>query len=362
VKPFAFAFAALLALAASPQTRAQDSSGAAAFSGAGSTFAFPLVARWSKAYQRWQSGGGDYTTGGGGLDDPPTGPPLDYEPIGSLAGMMRVKEAAVDFGATDAPLRSEDLRKLGLAQFPLVMGGVVAVVNIEGVAPAQIRFTGQLLADIFLGKTRTWSDPAITALNPGLKLPDAPIAVIRRSDGSGTTFNFASYLAKASPEWRSKVGADLVLNWPAGVGARGNEGVSLAVRQTRNSIGYVEFGHALQLKLSYALIRNQAGRFATPSAAAFQAAAAGADWTAASDFHLLLTDMPGENAYPIVATVFVLMHRTAAPRRTRAAMSFFQWALDKGGKDAAELGYTPLPDALVAQIKTYWAKSLGAGL
>jgi phosphate transport system substrate-binding protein len=354
------ALAACSAAAAIP-AKAQEVAGAAAVTGAGSTFAYPIVARWAKAYERWVSGTGGVVMAGTGLDEPPTRQALDYEPIGSLAGTMRVRTAAVDFGASDAPLRSDDLRKMGLAQFPIVIGGVVAVVNIDGVAPAQIKFTGPLLADIFLGKVQNWSDPAIKAVNPDLKLPDAKIAIVHRSDGSGTTYNFTNYLSKVSPQWRDKVGFDLLVKWPLGTGAKGNDGVSKAVRQTANSIGYVEFAQALLTKLSYASLQNRNGQFVVPSSQSFQVAAQTADWGSASDFDLMMTDVPREGAYPIVATVFVLMHKTASPRRTRAALNFFEWSLDKGAQDAFALGYVPLPETLVTQIKRYWASNLKAG-
>ena len=254
---------------------AQEVTGRAPVVGAGSTFAYPVVSRWAKGYHRWVAGGGTIPIAGGGLDDPPSGAMLDYEPIGSLAGIMRVKERAVDFGASEMPLKSEELRKLGLVQFPLVIGGIVAVVNIDGVGPGQLRLTGQVLADIFLGKVENWSDPAIKALNPQIALPDAKIVVVRRSDGSGTTFNFTDFLSKASPLWKEKVGSDLLVTWPVGtIGAKGNDGVSRTVRQTRNSIGYVEFAHAQQNRLAYALVRNPAGNFVVPSPQAFQTAAA----------------------------------------------------------------------------------------
>lgn len=364
MKPFAIlGIAAALCLTVSTApTGAQEVSGAARVTGAGSTFAYPVFSKWSKGYHRWVAGGGDYQTSGSGLDDPPTGVALDYEPIGSLAGTMRVKQSSVDFGASDVPLASEELRKLGLGQFPIVIGGVVAVVNIDGVAPGTLKVTGELLADIYLGKVQTWSDPAIRALNPDLKLPDARIAVVRRSDGSGTTFNFTDYLSKVSPQWRDKVGADLLVSWPTGIGAKGNDGVSQAVKQTKNSIGYVEFSYALQAKLSYALVQNRAGKFVTPGAASFQAAAANAEWDKAGDFHLLLTDTAGEAAYPIVATVFILMHKTMPARRAQATFNFLQWSLEKGAKDAADLGYVPLPPTLVTQVKAYWTTAFRQGM
>lgn len=353
------AFAAMTAVPAP----AQEVTGAAALTGAGSTFAsYPVISRWSKAYQKWLAGGGEFAVSGGGLDDPPTAPVLDYEPIGSLAGTMRVKSRAVDFGASDVPLKSAELQSLGLVQFPIVIGGVVAAVNLDGVAPGALKLTGPLLADIYLEKVQSWADPAIRALNPGLDLPGARIELVRRSDGSGTTYNFTNYLSKVSPQWRDKVGSDLQVKWPAGTGAKGNEGISQAVRKTKNSLGYVEYAQARQSKLSFAAIQNRTGQFVTPAPPSFQAAATGADWTQASDFDLLLTDAPGDSAYPVVATVFVLMHKSMPPRRARAALEFFKWSLDKGAKDAADLGYVPLPPALIAQVKSYWATQLKAGL
>jgi phosphate transport system substrate-binding protein len=275
--------------------------------------------------------------------------------------MMRISDGAVDFGASDMPLKSEDLQKLGLIQFPLVIGGAVAVVNLEGVGPGQIKFTGPLLADIYLGKIRKWSDAAIAAVNPGLKLPDADIVLVHRSDGSGTTFNFTNYLSKVSTEWREKVGFELIVPWPTGLGAKGNKGVADTVAKTKSSIGYVEYTQALQSKLSYASLQNQAGTFVEPSASSFQAAADGADWGGSSDFNLLLTDSAGQEAYPIVATVFVLMRKGVSSLRTRNVLNFFEWSLDRGAKEASSLGYVPLPKTLVTQVKDYWAKNLKAG-
>lgn len=346
--------ACLLALSGAS---AQEVAGAAAVTGAGSTFAYPIVSRWSKGYQRYVGGGSLVPIAGAGLDDPPSAPVLDYEPIGSLAGTMRVRMGAVDFGASDVPLKSEELTKLGLIQFPIVIGGIVAVVNLDGIGPGQMKFTGPLLADIFLGKVTNWSDPAIKALNGDLKLPDAKIAVVRRSDGSGTTYNFTNYLSKLSPEFRDKIGSDLLVKWPDGTtGAKGNDGISYTVRNTKNSIGYVEYAHAVFTGLSYAVIRNQTGAFVSPQPSAFQAAAANAEWAKAGDFNLLLTDAPGEKAYPLVATVFALMPKSLPARRARAAINFFTWSLDNGASDAAALGYVPLPGELVTQVKDYWAK------
>ncbi len=360
----AFWMAAIAVAGTVPPAAAQDVLGdtSAVVSGAGSTFGHPILSRWAQGYRNWISGGVDIPLAGSGLDDGPTRNALAYEPVGSLAGIMRVRERAVDFGASDMPLKSDELAKLGLVQFPIVIGGVVAVVNIDGVGPGAMKFTGPLLADIFLGRVQSWSDPAIKALNPDLKLPDAKIAVIHRADGSGTTFNFTDYLSKVSADWKAKVGADLLVSWPVGTGAKGNDGVSQAVRRTKHSIGYVEFAHALRTKLSYAAIQNRAGRVVTPDVRAFQAAADSAAWSGANGFSLLLTDAPGEHAYPIVATVFALMPKAAPPRRTRTTLQFFQWSLDRGAQGAAELGYVPLPLGLVDQVKDYWRQSLQFGM
>jgi phosphate transport system substrate-binding protein len=295
---------------------AQDVIGDSQFSGAGSTFAYPVISRWARGYERWVAGGGDYASGGAGLDDPPTKPALDYEPVGSLAGTMRVKDRRADFGASDVPLSSEELTKLGFGQFPIVMGGVAVVVNLPGVAPGTVKLTGEVLADIFMDKITNWSAPAIKALNPDLKLPDAKIATVHRADGSGTTYNFAHYLAGVSAEWKSKMGVDTLLPWPSGGSARGNEGIATLVGRTANSIGYVEYAQAVKSKLSFVQVRNQAGKFVTPDARTFSAAASSANWQSAPDFNLMLTGAPGEDAYPIAATVFV---RCTSSRRRRSA-------------------------------------------
>lgn len=353
----ALAGAAALCATAPGLARAQDVLGSDAITGAGSTFAYPVVSRWAHGYRRWVAGGGDFPIAGAGLDDAPTAPAIDYEPIGSLAGTMRVKEAAVDFGASDVPLSSAELNKLGIAQFPVVIGGIVVVTNLPGVGVGQLRFTGPVLADVFLGKVATWSDPAIKALNPDIALPDAKIVIVRRADGSGTTFNFTDYLSKVSPQWKQEVGSDLFVKWPAGLAAKGNQGVAETVRATPNAIGYVEFAQALRSNLAYALIENSTKTFVRPEPAAFQAAAASADWAKASDFDLLLTDAPGTSAYPIVATVFALMNKNLSQRRARAAFNFFRWSLDKGAADATQLGYVPLPETLVKQVKAYWVQN-----
>ncbi len=353
------AIAAIVLTVVAAPVRGQDVLGDNSMvSGAGSTFAFPVLSRWAAGYQRFVAGGATVAVAGSGLEDPPTRPALAYEPSGSLAGMMRVKGAAVDFGATDFPMSSADLAKAGLAQFPFVIGGIAVVVNIDGVQAGKITFTGPVLADIFLGAITSWSDPAIAALNPDLKLPDARIVVIHRSDGSGTTFNFTDYLGKVSPTWKTKVGSDLLVTWPTGRGAKGNDGVAEAVKRTPSSIGYVEFARAVQARLTYAVLRNKAGRDIVPSAKAFAAAAAGADWRGAGDFQLLLTDAAGDDSYPIVATAFALMRKNAPQSRTRATLDFFTWSFEKGADEAARLGYVPLPAALVDQVKVSWSTSL----
>jgi phosphate transport system substrate-binding protein len=329
---------AFVALAFCSPAQADD------IAGAGSTFVFPILSKWADEYRAG------------------TGMKLDYQPVGSGRGIMQIKAAAVDFGASDAPLKPEDLRKSDLGQFPLVIGGIVPVVNIEGVKPGEIRFTGALLADIFLGKVKRWNDPEIVKLNPDVKLPAAAIAVLHRSDSSGTTFNWVNYLSKASPEWRDRVGEGTAVAWPTGAGGKGNEGVAGLVVQTRNSIGYVEYAYVLRSKLAYGLVQNKAGKFVKPDATSFQAAAASADWDKAQDFHLVMTDSPGADAYPIAATAFVLIPKTAKnPNRTKTALAFFRWVLENGQKSATDLEYVPLPPALVGQIEAYWKSAFIGG-
>ncbi|HEY2658249.1 MAG TPA: phosphate ABC transporter substrate-binding protein PstS [Caulobacteraceae bacterium] len=309
--------------------------------GAGSTFVNPILSKWTADYMS------DYHASGGTK--------IIYQSIGSGAGIELIKAGKVDFGASDKPLPPDELAKAGLAQFPLVIGGVVPVVNIAGVAPGKLRFTGELLANIYLGKVKRWNDPAITSINPGVALPNADIAVIHRSDGSGTTFNWANYLSKESPEWKAKVGDGTAVAWPVGAGGSGNEGVSALVRQTPNSIGYVELAYVSRDKLSWALVRNKAGRFIAPSQQSFQAAADGVDWNATRDFYMVLTDAPGADAYPITATTFILAPKHEPDHsRTRALIQLFEWALFNGQAQAAALGYVPLPRPLVLRVETYW--------
>ncbi|QFR34734.1 phosphate ABC transporter substrate-binding protein PstS [Ancylobacter sp. TS-1] len=313
-------------------------------SGAGSTFAYPIIWKWAQAYRE------------------ASGTLVEYQSVGSSAGVSRLRDKAVDFGASDKPLKPEDLERLGLGQFPIVFGGVVPVVNLAGIAPGTMRFTGSVLADIYMGKITRWSDPAIRALNPDLALPDSLIAVIHRSDGSGTTFNWVSYLSKTSAEWKRTLGEGSAVAWPVGSGARGNEGVATEVQRTPNAIGYVEFTYVTQARLTYGLVQNRAGRFIAPSAASFQAAALGVDWTQTRDFYATINDSPVPEAYPIAATTFILLYKAPADAaRNRLALSFFGFALGEGSDYASRLGYVPLPAPLVQQVKDYWATTFRHG-
>jgi len=305
--------------------------------GAGSTFAYPIVSKWSAEYHALMG------------DD------LSYQAIGSGLGIAKIKEGAVDFAATDKPLSSEELSVAGLGQFPLVIGGVIPIVNIPGVRPGMLRFSGTLLANIYLGKVTKWSDPSIKALNPDVPLPEAEITVVHRSDASGTTFNWVNYLSKVSPEWKTAVGEGTSVAWPIGVGRKGNKGIAAYVNRIPNSIGYVEYSYAVQNRMTYALVQNRAGEFIAPNTQSFQAAAATADWKQSKDFYLVMTDAPGRDAYPITATVFILMYKKPeSPVRSRAALKFFKWAIENGQAQASSLDYVPLPADLVKQIGDYW--------
>jgi phosphate transport system substrate-binding protein len=318
---------------------------AAETTGAGSTFVSPVMAKWIDAYKA------------------KTGNTVSYQAVGSSIGVGLIKKATVDFGATDMPLDPKELEKLGMIQFPIVIGGVVPVVNIDGVKPGQIHFTGEVLAGIYLGKLKSWNDPAIRAINPDLKLPNAPITVVHRIDGSGTTFNWSNYLSKVSPQWKTSVGEGTAVEWPVGVGGRGNDGVASLVGLVPGSIGYLEYAYALQRldKISFGVVQNSAGNFVVPDAASFQAAASSADWKAEKDFHLVLTNAPGEDAYPITATTFVLMPiKPKSPERSAAAIDFVRWSLDNGKSQAETLNYVPLPPALIQQVEQYWQQSFEA--
>ncbi len=309
--------------------------------GAGATFVFPVMTKWSAEYAKAK------------------GVKVNYQSIGSGGGIAQIKAGTVDFGSSDAPQKPEELAKAGLAQFPSVIGGVVPVVNIPGVKAGAMKFDGPLLADIFLGKITMWNDPRIVALNGGVELPALKITVVRRSDGSGTTFNFVNYLSKVSTEWKTSVGEGNSVKWPVGVGGKGNEGVAAYVKQLKGGIGYVEFSYALQNKLTFVRMKNAAGNFVQPNDASFQAAAASADWAKAKDFYLVMTNAPGQDAWPIAATNFILMYKK--PKNAAGAKSakeFFRWVYANGDADAKALDYVPLPDALVKQIEAYWSKTM----
>jgi phosphate transport system substrate-binding protein len=311
---------------------------AADITGAGASFVFPVMSKWSA----------DYAAASGNR--------INYQSIGSGGGIAQIKAGTVDFGSSDAPLSSADLAAAGLVQFPSVIGGVVPVVNVQGLQPGQLKLTGALLADIFLGKVKTWNDPAIVALNPDVALPASAIRVVHRSDGSGTTFNFVNYLGKVSPEWKSKVGEGTSVKWPAGYGGKGNEGVAAYVKQIKGGIGYVELSYALQNKMAYASMQNAAGNYVQPNAESFAAAAASADWKGVSDFDLVMTNAPGDQAWPITATNFILMHaKPKSPENAKTAKAFFEWVYANGDAQASALHYVPLPDALVEQVNAYWA-------
>jgi phosphate transport system substrate-binding protein len=329
------------ALVAAGLVAASTSAFAADITGAGATFPFPIYSKWADAYKK--------ETGNG----------LNYQSIGSGAGIKQIQAKTVTFGATDAPLKAEQLEKDGLVQWPMVMGAIVPVVNLEGIKAGELVFDGATLAGVYLGKITKWDDPAIAKLNPKLKLPSEAITVVRRSDGSGTTFNFTDYLAKANDEWKTKVGSGTAVEWPAGVGAKGNEGVAGNVSQTKNSIGYVEYAYAKQNKLTYAAMVNKAGKTVQPTIEAFQAAAANADWAKAPGYYLILTDQPGEASWPITASTFILMHKEPADKAASAeAVKFFKWAFAKGDKMAEELDYIPMPDAVVKLIEKTWSSDI----
>ena len=304
---------ALLALASALSAQAF----AADVTGAGASFVYPVMTKWSADYAK------------------ATNNRVNYQSIGSGGGIAQIKAGTVDFGSSDAPLKPEELAKYGLAQFPSVIGGVVPIINVAGIAPGALRLDGATLANIFLGTIKTWNDPAIAALNPGLTLPAQRITVVRRSDGSGTTFNFANYLSKVSPEWKEKVGEGTSLQWPAGIGGKGNEGVTAYVKQIKGGIGYVELSYALQNKMSYASLKNAAGQFVQPSEESFAAAAASADWASSKDFFLVMTNAPGEASWPITATNFILMYRKPKDvAGARNARDYFKWVYANGDAQA----------------------------
>jgi phosphate transport system substrate-binding protein len=328
------AVAGLLAAAVLPAA-AED------ISGAGATFPYPIYAKWADAYKK------------------ETGVGLNYQSIGSGGGIKQIVARTVTFGATDAPLKGEELDKNGLVQFPMVMGGIVPVINLEGVKAGDLVIDGPTLAKIFMGDIKTWDDPAIKKLNPNAKLPSTAIAVVHRSDGSGTTFNFAYYLAQVSDDWKSKVGFNTSVEWPVGIGAKGNEGVSNNVGQTKGSIGYVEYAYALQNKLVFTKMVNKDGKTVSPTSEAFQTAAANADWNSVPGYGVILANQPGAASWPMTAATFILIPKQPQdPAAATSALKFFAWAYAKGGKMAEELDYVPMPAKVVSQIQAMWAKEI----
>jgi phosphate transport system substrate-binding protein len=314
---------------------------AAEVTGAGASFVFPAMSKWSADYNK------------------ATKNKVNYQSIGSGGGIAQIKAATVDFGSSDAPLKPGDLAASGLAQFPSVMGAVVPIVNIPGLKQGQVKLTGPILADIFLGKITNWNDPVIAAVNPGITFPAQKITVVHRSDGSGTTFNFVNYLSKVSLDWRNKVGEGTAVKWPTGVGGKGNEGVAAYTKQIKGAIGYVELSYAITNKLNYTAVRNRAGNFIVPSKESIKAAAASAEWGDVKDFSLVITDAPGAQAYPISATNFILMYKTPKnAARSKEALAFFSWVYANGDASAEALGYVALPEALTQQIKAYWAANI----
>src|SRR5436190_11498593 len=305
--------------------------------GAGATFPAPLYAKWADAYNK------------------ATGARINYQSVGSGAGLKQIRSKTVDFGASDMPLKDDELAKDGLIQFPTVIGGVVPVVNIKGIQPGQIKLTGQVLGDIYLGKLTKWNDPALTALNPGVPLPDSAISVVRRADGSGTSFIFTNYLSKVNPEWKSKVGEGTAVNWPTGAGGKGNEGVSSYVQRLPNSIGYVEYAYAKQNKMAHVLLKNEAGNFVAPDDLTFKAAAAGANW--AKSFYQVLTDQAGKDAWPLTGATFIMMHKAQdKPAQAAASLKIYERAYTHRDKTATQHEYVHLPDSGKKQVREQWTK------
>ena len=324
-------FVATASMAAASPVWAQQEA-----TGAGSSFAAPLYSKWAADYNKV------------------SGVRINYQSVGSSAGVKQVVAKTVDFGASDAPLKDDELKEKGLMQFPTVVGGVVPVVNIKGIAPGQLRLDGQVLGDIYLGKITQWSDPAIKALNPGVTLPDAAISPVRRADGSGTSFIFTNYLSKVNPEWKSKVGEGTAVNWPTGAGGKGNEGVAAFIGRLPNSIGYLEYAYVKQNKMAYVQLKNSSGSFVSPDDQSFKAAAAGADWS--KSFYQILTDEPGKDAWPITGATFVVMHtKQDNPATASTVLKFFDWGYKEGDKTAESLDYVPMPDSVKAIVRKAWS-------
>jgi len=314
---------------------------AADISGAGATFPYPVYAKWADAYKK------------------ETGVGLNYQSIGSGGGIKQIKAKTVTFGASDAPLPGKELEESGLAQFPMVMGGIVPVVNLDGIKPGDLVIDGPMLARIYLGDIKKWDDPAIAKLNPSAKLPSSAIALVHRSDGSGTTYNFTYYLSDVSPDWKSKVGTNTAVQWPAGIGAKGNEGVANNVGQTKGSIGYVEYAYAKQNKLTYTKMVNKAGKSVSPTAEAFQAAAANADWSSQPGYGVILANQPGDQSWPMTAATWILLYKKPTDAAsTGEALKFFAWSYAKGADMAKELDYVPMPGKVVADIQKMWSADI----
>jgi phosphate transport system substrate-binding protein len=314
---------------------------AADISGAGATFPYPLYAKWADAYKT------------------KTGVGLNYQSIGSGGGIKQIQAKTVTFGATDAPLSKEELEQSGLVQFPMVMGGVVPVIKLEGIKPGEVVLDGPTLADIFMGKIKKWNDDAIAKLNPGVKLPNTAIAVVHRSDGSGTTYNFTYYLGAVSPSWKEEIGVDKSVEWPVGIGGKGNEGVASMVAQTEGSIGYVEYAYALENDMTWTKMKNKDGQTVSPDIDAFQAAAANADWKNTPGFGVILANQPGPETWPMTAATFILVHKQPEnPANVQAALKFFAWAYEEGDEMAEQLHYVPMPDNVVKMVKKSWAESI----
>ena len=331
----AFAAAGFIAAAALVPANAAD------ISGAGATFPYPIYAKWADAYKK--------ETGNG----------LNYQSIGSGGGIKQIKAKTVTFGASDAPLPGKELDESGLVQFPMVMGGIVPVVNLDGVKPGELVIDGPTLAKIFIGDIKKWNDPQIAKLNAQVKLPDQAIAIVHRSDGSGTTYNFTYYLSEVDADWKSKVGTNAAVQWPAGIGAKGNEGVANNVANTKGSIGYVEYAYALQNKLTFTKMVNKSGKTVAPSSEAFQAAAANADWNSQPGFGVILANQPGDKAWPMTAATWILLYKQPADAAaTGEALKFFAWAYKNGAKAAEELDYVPMPAKVVKDVEAYWTKNV----
>ena len=315
----------------------------ATINGAGATFPYPVYGQWAWLYNK------------------DTGVKLNYQSIGSGGGIRQIKAKTVDFGASDAPLKAEELKEDGLLQFPMIMGGVVPVVNVPGIAAGQLKLSGSTLADIFLGKITKWNDAAISKENPGTNLPDSAITVVYRADGSGTTWIFTNYLSKVSAAWKNSVGNAKSVKWPSGVGGKGNEGVAAYVQRIKGSIGYVEYAYALQNKLAYSLLQNRDGNYVAPTSATFQAAAANADWEKAEGFYLVLTDQPGAESWPITGASFILVHKEQANAETaKEVLKFFDWCYRNGSKTAEKLDYVPMPEKVIRLVENTWKEQIKA--